>query len=112
MQQELFSSWGIQLETQGQEQRVVEAIQQGTTVAVSDGSFQDQAGLVAWTIKSDTKQHQIRGYGQTLGAAQDQTAYRSELFGIWGILIMLQQIMEPHQVVRESALSMQQSNIP
>jgi len=53
----LFTSWGIQLETHGQEQTVVEAIKQGQAVAVSNGSFQEQAGSAAWTIKSTTKQN-------------------------------------------------------
>jgi len=44
----------------------VEAIRQGKAVVVSNRSFHDQAGLVAWPIKSNIKQHQIKGYGQTL----------------------------------------------
>jgi len=57
-------------------------------------SFHNQAGLTAWTIESDTKQHQIQGQGQTPGAAEDQSVYQSELFGIWGILVTLQQLTE------------------
>jgi len=56
-QQELFCKWGITMETQGQEHIVVEAITNGYAVAVSDRSFQEQAGLMAWTIESQTHHH-------------------------------------------------------
>jgi len=78
--------WGIQIKLEGQEEMVIEAIRQGIAVAVSDGSFQNQAGMAAWTIKSVTKANQIVGHGWTPGLAEDQSAYRSELFGLWGII--------------------------
>jgi len=100
----LFSNCRIQLETHGQELILVEVIRQGKVLAVSDGSFQDQASLEAWTIESKNKQHHIWGHGQTPGAALDQNAYRSKLFGLWGILTTLQQITESHQVQQGSVL--------
>jgi len=45
------------MEIQGQEQIVVEAITNGYAVVVSNGSFQEQLGLVAWTIESQTHHH-------------------------------------------------------
>jgi len=97
-QQELFHAWGITMEIQGQEQIVVEAITNGYAVVVSNGSFQEQVGLVAWTIESQTHHHQIRGQGRTPRAINDQSTYWSKLFGIWGILTTLQQIIKKHQL--------------
>jgi len=51
--------WGIQLENHGNIQTVIAAINNDIAVAVSDGSFQEQASPAAWTIESETKQHQI-----------------------------------------------------
>jgi len=78
--------WGIQIEMHIDIQIVLEAISAGMAVAISDGSFQEQAGSVAWTIESTTKQHQILRFGRTPGMAPGQSAYRSELFRLWGLL--------------------------
>jgi len=56
-QQEAFRDWEITMEIQGQEQIVVDAITNSHAVTVSDGSFQEQAGLAAWTIESQTQHH-------------------------------------------------------
>jgi len=56
----VYQDWGIQVEVQGLEQLLVEAIKHGQAVAVSNGSFQEQAGSAAWTIKSTTKQPNTR----------------------------------------------------
>jgi len=103
-QQELFYEWGIATETQGQEHIVVEAITNGYAVAVSNGSFQEQVGLAACTIESQTHHHRIRGQGRTPGTSNNQGAYRSELFGIWGILTTLQQIIKKHQIQKGGVL--------
>jgi len=65
---------------------LIDAIKQGIAVAVSDGSFQDQRGAAAWTIKGSSAANRLTGEGLTPGNPQDQSAYRSELFGIWGMV--------------------------
>jgi len=61
----------------------------GKAVAVSDGLFQLGNRAATWTIEGATAQHCIKGAGQTPGSTNDQSAYQSELFGLWGILYSL-----------------------
>jgi len=52
LQNSRFShTWKLEVETTGTVQAVVEAIKQGTMLAVSEGSFKDGQGVVAWTIE-------------------------------------------------------------
>jgi len=75
-------AWGIRMKLQGTEEEVLKALRSHHVVAVSNGSFQDQAGAEACTIESDTKLHWLLGSGQMPGAMADQSAYCSELFGL------------------------------
>jgi len=77
--------WGITNEQQGKLAQLEEAIKTGVVVAVSDGSFQDSKGSAAWTIEGRNQFHHIRGSGWTPGDPEDQSAYRSKLFGLWSI---------------------------
>jgi len=83
---------------EGNEDILINAIRQGIALAVSDGSFQNQAGAAAWTIESETKENRIVRNGRTPGANTDQSAYRSELFGLWGIFYTLTQLTNKHKV--------------
>jgi len=94
----VIEEWGIQIQLEGQEESVLEAIRRGVAVAVSDGSFQNQAGVAAWMIESETKANRIVGRGRTPGSAEDQSAYHSELFGLWGILHTLTLLTEKYQL--------------
>jgi len=76
------AEWGIHTEADNQESVLVEAIQCSTTVVVSDRSFQNQAGLAAWTIESKNKSTPHSSYGCTPSLAKDQSTYCSELFGL------------------------------
>jgi len=90
--------WGIQTRLEGNENILINAIQQGIALAVSDGSFQNQAGAAAWTIESETKENRIVGNGRTPGLNTDQSPYRSELFGLWGIFYTLTQLTDNHKL--------------
>jgi len=82
------------LTEEGDLETLFQAILSGTAVAVSNGSFKDQEGAAAWTIEGPTAANRIVGHGITPGEPADQSAYRSELFGIWGILASLKQLSE------------------
>ncbi len=77
---------------------LIDAIKQGIAVAVSDGSFQDQWGATAWTIKGSSAVNCLTGEGLTPGNPQDQSAYRSELFGIWGMVASIYQLTTEHKI--------------
>jgi len=69
-----------------------------TAVAVSDGSFQWGNSAAAWTIEGSTALNWIKGTGRTPGQATNQSVYRSELFGLWGILFALKWFMDDYQI--------------
>jgi len=78
-------TWGITNEQLGDPANLEEAIIAGVVIAVSDGSFQDSNRLAAWTIEGRNQQHQILGSGRTPGEPDNQSAYQSELYRLWGI---------------------------
>jgi len=47
-------------------------------------------------------QHHITRQGTTPGTTQDQSAYQSEHFGLWGIIFMLTQLAKQHQITQGS----------
>jgi hypothetical protein len=57
----------------------------GVLQAVSDGSFKDAFGTAAWMIHVSDR-CVLRGHCVTPGNPSDQSAYRSELTGIYGIV--------------------------
>ena len=68
---------------------IAQGIIQGTARAVSDGSFLDswQAGTSSWIIvASPTDQSPLQGVNWVNGLADIQSAYRSELAGVIGML--------------------------
>jgi len=91
--------WGITNVQQGDLTQLEEAIKKGVAVAVSDGSFQDSKGSAAWTIEGRNQAHRIRGSGRTPGDPEDQSAYRSELFGLWGIFRTIQKFIQDRNII-------------
>jgi len=86
-QENIFAQeWQIEMEYIGNINILAEAFSSGQAVAVSDGSYMEETGAAAWTIKATTTSNRIVGTGYTPGSATDQSAYCSELFGLWGIL--------------------------
>jgi len=89
---QLDMQWGIQHKIHGDMKKLEEAIRQGTAIAISDGSFQNQQGMAAWMIEGHDSSNQILGKGRTPGMVTDQSAYHSKLFELWGIFKALQMI--------------------
>jgi len=87
--QKFWDMWKCKYTLEGQAEALKGDIIDGKAVAVSDGSFQMGNGAAAWTIEGAMAQHHIKGAGQTPGSTNDQSAYRSKLFGLWGILYLL-----------------------
>jgi hypothetical protein len=65
---------------------IANAIAQGEAIAVSNGSFKDLYGTVAWGFEGANDTGQISGAVVVPGSAKDQSSYRSELAGIYSIL--------------------------
>jgi len=75
-----WTRWKCHLMTEENMADLIQAIYNGQAVAVSDGTFKDQAGAVAWMIEGHMAEHQLLGTGLTPGHPDDQSAYWSELF--------------------------------
>jgi len=93
-----WDMWKCEYTLEGQAEVLHLNILNGNVVAVSDGSFQLGNGATAWTIKGLTAKHHIKGAGQTPGSANDQSVYRSELFGLWGIFYSLKWLMDDYGI--------------
>jgi len=94
----LDTEWGITITQQGEMAMLQEAVITRQVVTVSNGSFQDQCGSAAWTIKGMTSTHCIVGKGRMPGTTTDQSAYCSKLFGLWGMLRMIQNFIADQQI--------------
>jgi len=89
--------WGVQLEIQGSEQIVVEASWRKGSTSQWWVLPRTSQGSIMY-IKSEIKQHHILGHGRMPGTQADQSAYRSKLFGLWGIIATMQKIVLQHQL--------------
>jgi len=78
--------------------KLIGAIKSGKAVAVSDDSFRDQQGAAMWTIEGEDATTRLRGAGIMPGMPEDQSAYWSELFGLWGILESLHKLTQDYHV--------------
>jgi hypothetical protein len=66
---------------------LIAALTNGTTHAISDGSFKDKFGTSAFTIVDDHISS-IIGLNVVPGHPEDQSAYRSELTGLYAIVLV------------------------
>jgi hypothetical protein len=99
--------WSVQnLQIQGDLNRLLQTIEDGTAYSGTDGSYKDEHGTAAFRIQNDLGD-QITGCNITPGLQEHQSAYRSELGGIVGILMLTKatvdavyQWVEGHQADR------------
>jgi hypothetical protein len=73
---------------------LAQAIQEGEAIAISDGSFHDQYGTAAWVLEGCVSTGRAIGAVVVPGTAKDQSAYRSELAGIFSILVFAKKMCE------------------
>jgi len=98
-QENIFAQeWQIEMEYIGNINILAEAFSFRQAVAVSDGSYMEETGAATWTIKATTASNQIVGTGYTPSSATDQSAYCSELFGLWGILHTVLEFTKVHSI--------------
>jgi hypothetical protein len=82
--------WAVELvrdEDDGQSSAA--GIIRGTAKVTSDGSFKDEAGTSASLAKGDDYSLALVSCNLVPGRASDQSAYRSELAGVVGSLILV-----------------------
>lgn len=81
---------------------VVQAIINGTALAISDGSFHKDYGTVAWVLEGDSSLGRLGGTAIAPGGAYDQSAYRSELTGVYAIIMTVKLLVEQHGITSGS----------
>jgi hypothetical protein len=77
---------------------IAQAILTGQAIAVSDGAFKDSRGTAAFIIEGASRLGRLVGVNIVPGEDESQTAYRSELTGIVGILETLNGICVVHDI--------------
>ena len=82
---------------------VAAAITAGTAYAVSDGSYKQNRGTSAFLLEGkDGETNRVVGVNQIPGEMEDQSAYRSELGGISGVVASVHCICKVHAVTKGS----------
>ena len=78
---------------------LITALQQGTAIACSDGSYQDGTSTSAFTLQGPTDEGRIDAVNWVPGDPDDQSSYRAELGGILGILFLLEAILLANPII-------------
>jgi hypothetical protein len=95
-----FPWWNHPFHSEGSLATLVESIQQGTAVAVTDGSFKDTMGTAAYVVQDRLidPTSRIVLVIQTPGRSKDHTPYRAEIRGVLGIVLTLDKICADHDI--------------
>jgi hypothetical protein len=67
-------------------------------ISISDGSFKDNQGTACFTLLGPTTKGSIIGPMAVPGEKKVQDAYRSELSGIYGVVVMVHLICKVHKI--------------
>jgi len=81
--------WKLDVNLTGAQWKFQATLSQGEGFAVSDGSFKDEKGAVAWIIETATADTRLISQWHTPGQTEDHSSFRSELAGIVGVLYTL-----------------------
>ena len=82
---------------------LAECIRNGTAKAVSDGSYKDDLGTAAFVLEGAIEEHHwILGTNRVPGIEEDQSAYRSELAGLYAIVCAVEDICKYHHIDKGS----------
>ena len=81
---------------------IVSSIGRGCCIAVTDGSYDPLShyATACWIIEDDCGQNRCKGAAHTPGQGDDMDAYRSELFGIYCIMVCLKYVCMSFRVTR------------
>ena len=93
------AKWAVQ-EWSGSDDGAIlaEAIRSGTAIGVSDGSFKDAYGTACLVLEGKDSTGRIVIPSIIPGQSSDQSAYRSELGGLFGLTVLVDVICRTHGV--------------
>ena len=77
---------------------IARAIQDSTALAITDGSYKDSRCTASLVIEGVDKAGCIRADNVVPGSPEDQSAYRSELSGLYGIVLAVSLVCKVHGV--------------
>ena len=78
---------------------IARALIQGNAIAVCDGSYKDHFGTAGFVIQLwDNQQSRIIGANVTPGHSDDQNPYRSEIGGIFGIIVVVEAVAKLYDI--------------
>jgi hypothetical protein len=77
---------------------IADAIRQGNAIGVSNGSFKDKFGTACWILQGETADGEIKCPCLVPGNGSVQSAYRSELAGLYGMVTMINAICEFYHI--------------
>jgi hypothetical protein len=85
-------------------QDLADAIKEGRVIAISDGSHKNKLGTVSWPIMSDTNEdEQWAGLHVTPGRKDDQSDFRSAIWGIYAMSVAIELICKFFHISNQSA---------
>jgi hypothetical protein len=89
-------------ETRGNIDNIILSIQQGTAKAVSDGSYvaREGTGSAGWIIEGSVEGNQLRGQQETPGSRDSQCSHRSEMWGILGAVMTINDLCRNHNITQ------------
>jgi hypothetical protein len=80
-------------------QELVQWLDSGDNISVSDGSYKENMGTSSWRILSKHDETKIiAGATFVPVRAQDQSSYRSELAGMFSIIIFISLVVEFYEM--------------
>jgi len=89
--------WKLEVEEVSKALVIVKAIKGGIAIAVSNGSFKNGRGAMAWTIKGSLASNKITGACLVPGTEDDHSTFCSELMGLLGILMTIHYLLEDYK---------------
>jgi len=76
----------------------MEAIRDGTALAVSNGLFKDGCSMAAWTIEGSLAKDKITRACLVPGTVEDHSTFTSELMGILGMLLTVYHLLVDYEI--------------
>jgi hypothetical protein len=91
---EAIDRWAVpSLDTPQEGAQIARAIIHGNAIAICDGSYKDHFGTAGFVIQTwDQRDSRSLGTHVTPGHADNQNPYRSEVGGIFAIVVSMQAI--------------------
>ena len=98
-----IETWWLNIDKlkQSSEYRLAEAIRNNRAIAVSDGSYSEELGkgTASWMITTNDRINYVTAGAISPGQQQIQSAYRSEILGILGILEEIHSICKKRKIL-------------